>query len=52
MAQKSDWIVTSQHRADWPSKAYRFRDQGQARMFLYMCQRDGDHACALSKAAA
>lgn len=41
------FIVTSQHRADWPAKDYPFRDQGQARMFLAMCQRDGDYRCSL-----
>lgn len=44
----TDWIVTSQWQPTWPAKQYRFRDEGQARMFLHMCQRDGDFRCSLA----
>ena len=44
------WTVISQARQEYPAKAYPFRDEAQARMFLYMCRRDGDYRAELRRA--
>jgi hypothetical protein len=45
------WIVTSQHRREWPAKDYQFRDEKQANMFAAMCRRDGAYRTEKRRAA-